>query len=46
LLAGVSLRIDALRVSVTRVKRSEEFYTPLGSGGKQQFYSINVGLEF
>ena len=46
LMAGVSMRIDALRVSVTRVKRSEEFYTPLGSGGKQQFYSINVGLEF
>ncbi len=46
LLAGVSVRIDALRVSVTRVKRSEEFYTPLGGGGKQQFYSINIGLEF
>lgn len=46
LMAGVSVRFDALRVSLTRVKRSEEFYTPLGGGGKQQFYSINIGLEF
>ena len=46
LLAGASVRIDALRVSVTRIQRSEEFYTPQGSGGKQRFYSINIGLEF
>jgi len=46
LLVGASMRIDALRVSVTRIKRSEEFYTPAGGGGKQQFYSINVGAEF
>jgi len=46
LLTGLSMRIDAVRVSVTRIKRSEEFYTPLGGGGKQSFYSINLGLEF
>ena len=46
LVGGLSVRIDALRVSVTRVKRSEEFYTPLGGGGRQSFYSINIGIEF
>ena len=46
LLMGVSMRIDALRVSVTQIRRSEEFYTPLGGGGKQKFYSVNVGIEF
>lgn len=46
LLAGASVRIDALRVSVTRIQRSEEFYTPQGGGGKQRFYSINIGIEF
>jgi len=46
LLTGASVRIDALRVWVTRIKRSEEFYTPAGGGGKQAFYSINIGLEF
>jgi hypothetical protein len=46
LLMGVSVRIDALRVSVTQIRRSEEFYTPLGGGGKQKFYSVNIGIEF
>ena len=46
LLTGLSIRIDTLRVSVTRIKRSEEFYTPTGGGGKQQFYSVNIGIEF
>ena len=46
LLTGVSMRIETLRVSVTRIKRSEEFYTPLGGGGKQKFYSFNIGIEF
>lgn len=44
--AGVSARIDKVRVSVTRIKRSEEFTTPAGSGGRQRFYSVNIGLEF
>jgi hypothetical protein len=43
---GASMRIDALRVSLTRIFRSEEFTTPFGSGGKQIFYSLNIGLEF
>lgn len=46
LMAGASVRYEALRVSLTRIKRSEEFYTPLGGGGTQRFYSINIGLEF
>ena len=44
--AGLSVRFDQLRLSVTRIKRSEEFRTPLSNGGKQRFYSINIGLEF
>jgi hypothetical protein len=43
---GASMRIDALRVSLTRIFRSEEFTTPYGSGGRQIFYSLNIGLEF
>jgi len=44
--AGLSARIDKVRLSVTRIKRSEEFQTPLGGSGKQRFYSINLGIEF
>ena len=44
--AGLSMRIDKLRVSVTRIKRSEEFRTPIAGGGQQRFYSVNVGIEF
>ena len=44
--AGVSARIDTYRLSVTRIFRSEEFTTPFSSGGKQSFYSLNIGLEF
>ena len=43
---GISMRIETLRVSVTRIKRSEEFTAPAGGGGRQRFYSINVGVEF
>lgn len=39
---GLSARIDKIRLSVTRVKRSEEF----DGSGKQKFYSINFGIEF
>jgi len=46
LLAGVSARIDKIRLSVTRIRRSEEITTPLGGGGRQWFYSINIGIEF
>lgn len=43
---GASVRKEALRVSLTRIFRSEEFTTPYGGGGKQAFYSLNLGLEF
>lgn len=43
---GASMRIDVLRISLTRIFRSEEFTTPFGGGGKQSFYSLNIGLEF
>jgi len=46
LIAGISMRFDRLRFSVTRIRRSEEFRTPVSTGGKQRFYSINVGYEF
>ncbi|MBI5790799.1 MAG: lipid A deacylase LpxR family protein [Rhodocyclales bacterium] len=44
--AGFSLRIDALRISLTRVSRSEEFFSAGGNGGRQTFDSINLGMEF
>lgn len=44
--AGLSLRYKEVRFSLTRILRSEEFITPVGGGGKQSFYSLNVGLEF
>lgn len=44
--AGISARIDKLRVSVTRIKRSEEFTSTAGGGGRQRFYSVNIGIEF
>jgi hypothetical protein len=43
---GFSLRIDPVRISVTRVRRSEEFYTAVSRGGSQKFDSINLGIEF
>ena len=46
LTAGLSLRIKAVRISVTRVRRSEEFFTAAKSGGPQTFDSVNLGIEF
>jgi lipid A 3-O-deacylase len=43
---GLSIRIAPVRVSITHVERSEEFATPVGSGGRQRFQSINVSWEF
>ena len=43
---GVSLRIDPVRISVTRLRRSEEFFTVAGNGGRQTFDSVNLGIEF
>jgi hypothetical protein len=42
---GFSLRIDAFRLSLTRVRRSEEFFTPASTGGRQTFDSVNLGFE-
>ncbi len=44
--AGVSMRLGVLRLSLTRVLRSEEFRTALGGGGRQSFHSLNIGAEF
>jgi lipid A 3-O-deacylase len=46
LTAGASIRYKSFRISLTRILRSEEFYTTKGGGGKQIFDSLNVGLEF
>ena len=43
---GVSVRYKWARLSFTRVRRSEEFLTPQGGGGRQNFDSLNIGLEF
>jgi len=43
---GASVRYRAVRVSLTRIKRSEEFFTAAGGGGSQTFDSLNVGIEF
>jgi hypothetical protein len=43
---GFSFRRDGLRFSLTRVRRSEEFNTPGGGGGRQAFDSVNLGFEF
>lgn len=44
--AGISIRIAPMRVSLTHVRRSPEFTTPLGSSGIQRFQSLNVSWEF
>lgn len=43
---GLAARVGMFRLSVTRVRRSEEFYTAASRGGTQFFHSINVGVEF
>lgn len=44
--AGVSVRVAKVRLSFTRLRRSEEFRTPLGGGGIQRFDSLNIGIDF
>jgi hypothetical protein len=44
--AGFSVRFNLIRLSVTRILRSEEFTSATGGGGTQQFYSLNIGVEF
>jgi len=46
IVAGASVRIWDFRLSLTRVRRSEEFYTMAGGGGKQIFHSFNIGMEW
>ncbi len=43
---GISVRYQWARLSLTRVRRSEEFFTSPGGGGRQNFDSINIGFEF
>lgn len=43
---GVSMRWEFVRASLTSVLRSEEFTSSRGGGGRQRFYSLNVGFEF
>lgn len=43
--AGLSARFGIVRLSITRVRRSEEFSTVSGGGGAQFFHSINLGFE-
>lgn len=46
LTAGFVLRIERWRLSLTRVWRSEEFFTPTRNGGRQTFDSLNLGIDF
>ncbi len=43
---GLAARFRMFRLSVTRVRRSEEFFTATSRGGAQFFHSINLGVEF
>jgi hypothetical protein len=43
---GLSFRVDGLRFSWTRIRRSEEFRTATSGGGTQRFDSLNLGFEF
>lgn len=43
--AGLSFRVDGLRFSWSRIRRSEEFRTAAGGGG-QRFDSFNLGFVF
>ncbi len=44
--AGLSVRMAPVRLSITHVRRSEEFTTPAGGGGRQKYQSINVSWEY
>ncbi len=45
-LAGLSLRYKTARVSLTQVRRSEEFSANGIGSGSQTFHSFNLGFEF
>ena len=42
---GVSARYKSFRFSLTRVRRSDEFTTPFGGGGRQTFYALTLAYE-
>ena len=44
--AGLSARVAPFHLSITRIRRSEEFTTVAGGGGQQKFYSVNLSWEF
>lgn len=44
--AGLVFRYQQFNFSLTRIRRSEEFSTAQGGGGRQSFYSLNVGWQF
>jgi hypothetical protein len=46
LTAGFVFRYRQLNLSLTRIRRSEEFTTIQGGGGQQVFYSFNAGWQF
>ncbi len=46
LTSGFMFRYRQLNVSLTHIRRSEEFTTPMGGGGPQAFYSLNIGWQF
>lgn len=46
LTAGFAFHYRQLNLSLTHIRRSEEFTTPMGGGGRQAFYSLNVGWQF
>jgi hypothetical protein len=43
---GFSVRHAPLRVSLTRVRRSDEFSSAAGGGGRQRFLSLNLSWAF
>ena len=45
-LVGLSLRYRAARLSLTQIRRSEEFSSNGIGSGHQTFHSLNFGLEF
>lgn len=44
--AGFAMRYRQLNLSLTHIRRSEEFTTVFGGGGRQAFYSLNLGWQF
>lgn len=46
LTTGFMFRYHQLNLSLTHIRRSEEFTTARGGGGTQAFYSLNIGWQF